>query len=82
MRRKNIRPIFLRSLACLVLVLLAACTSNTYIAEDAVVGGTTSQVRPLTTIPGHLGDSNPGWVPGTRRLVTQPQYGRILPPPH
>lgn len=84
MTTKNIRPILLRSLACLVLVLLAACTSNSYIGEDVAVGGPSSQVRPLTTIPSHLGVPNGAgsWVPGTRRLAPQQQFGRSLPPPN
>ena len=83
MTTKNIRPILLRSLACLVLVLLAACTSNSYIGENVAVGGTSSQVSPLTTIPSHLGDSNrAAWVPGTKRLAPQQNFGRTLPPPN
>ena len=82
MAKKNIRSIFLKSLACLVLALLAACTSSTYSGDDVVVGGNLSQVRPMTVIPSHLGDSsrNGVSVPGLRRF-TPPQSAPRLSPP-
>lgn len=82
MTKKNIHSIFLKSLTCLVLALLAACASSTYSGDDVAVGGTFSQVRLLTTLPSHLGDSNRNGVsmPGTRRF-TPPQSAPWLSPP-
>ncbi len=82
MTKKNIQSIFLKSLACLILVLLAACASGTYSGDDVAVGGTFSQVRPMTTIPSHLGDSNRNGVvmPGALRS-TPPQSAPWLSPP-
>jgi hypothetical protein len=81
MAKKNIQPILLKSLACLSLVLLAACTSSTYSGDDIVVGETSSQARPLTVIPSHLGEPirDGVWVLGARRGPQQPAHW--LPPP-
>ena len=82
MTKKNLRSLFLGSLACLVLVPLAACTSSTYSGDDVVVGGTSYQARPLTTIPSHLGDSNRNgaWMPGARRSTPQQSVPWLSPP--
>ncbi len=88
MTKKNRHMSSWRLLACLALILLAACTSSAYNGANVAVGGTPPP-RPLATVPTSTYASNPAdlehgspdWIaaPGARYLPPR-QFPQWDPP--